>query len=76
MNHAKLEKSVRLQELLAFLRMRGKYGATTKEILVHCEHVAAVSAAVAELRANGIGVECDAERSTASGATVYRYKVA
>ena len=76
MNHAKLEKSVRLRELLAYLRLRGAAGATTKEILVNCEHVAAVSAAVSELRANGISVDCDVERTTASGATVYRYKVA
>lgn len=73
MHHAHLEKSGRLQQLLAFLRSRGELGATTAEILENCNRVKAVTAAISELRSNGFGVRCRAQGVTTDGGRVYRY---
>lgn len=59
-HYATLANSARLQRLLAFLKERGAQGATTLEI-VHGAQVCAVNSAAAELRRNGIDVECHAE---------------
>ena len=52
---ARLETSERLQRVLALLEQGGRY--TTREIVMMA-HVMAASTAVAELRANGIDVQC------------------
>ena len=54
MHSAKLKTSKRLQRTLAVLR-RGK--ATTRQI-IRKAHVCAVSSIIAELRANGIRIDC------------------
>lgn len=54
---AKLDRSERLQGLLAYLRLCGERGATTRDIVLNA-HVMAVSTAVSELRANGHPVFC------------------
>lgn len=70
MHAAKLADSPRLQRVLAFLRQRGKTGATTFEI-INGANVVAVNSAVAELRVNGHEVNCSQERS--GDARIYRY---
>lgn len=54
MHSAKLKTSKRLQRTLKVLR-QGK--ATTRQI-IRKAHVCAVSSVIAELRANGIRIEC------------------
>ena len=54
MHSAKLETSQRLQRTLAVLK-QGK--ATTRQI-IRKAHVCAVNSIIAELRANGIRIEC------------------
>jgi hypothetical protein len=72
MHFAKLDKSARLRRVLIFLRLRGKQGATTFEIITQAR-VAAVSPAISELRANGFGIDCHQERD--GDAKVFRYKL-
>ena len=54
MNCAKLSRSPRLQQVHELLRQGPQ---TTRDILVACPLCAAVSAAIAELRANGAEIE-------------------
>lgn len=70
MHAAKLSDSPRLQRVLAFLRERGKRGATTFEI-INVANVVAVNSAISELRVNGHGVLCAQERG--GDARIYRY---
>jgi len=55
MNHANIEKSDRLQRVLALLK-RGREQ-STMEIIMQA-NVMAVSAVVSELRANGYDISC------------------
>ena len=52
----RIESSPRLQRVLAVLERGGKW--TTRQIVEHAQ-VMAVSACVAELRANGVNVQCE-----------------
>lgn len=72
MHAAKLEKSPRLQGILAFLRERGARGATGWEILEKFQ-VMNPGTEVSALRQNGIQVDCKQERVTETGRKVYRY---
>lgn len=54
-HYAKLSSSKRLQRLLRLLSTGGEY--TTLEITI-LTGVSAVSAAITELRRNGVGVKC------------------
>ena len=74
MNAAKLEKSSRLQAVLAFLRDRGERGATTAELQAATGSMA-IHSDVAEVRANGVEVSC-AYDGTSNGRRVYRYRLA
>jgi hypothetical protein len=58
MNAARVEKSDRLSRVLGLLRRRGEHGATSMEI-VQLARTVAVSACVAELRANGYRIHCE-----------------
>lgn len=56
MHYARLERSPRLQRLLAVLRQGGWY--STRELVKQAE-VMAINSAADELRANGFDVECE-----------------
>lgn len=56
MNFAKLEKSPRLQRVLALLQDGGKH--TTRDIVINAD-VMAVPACVAELREQGYRIDCN-----------------
>jgi len=72
MHVAKLEKSRRLQAILALLRERGPRGATTKEI---SDASGALNPAteVSALRHNGVSISCEYQETTETGSKVYRY---
>lgn len=72
MHVAKLENSKRLQAILSLLRERGEAGATTREI---SEFSGALNPAteVSALRHNGVGVACEYQGRTDTGAKVYKY---
>ena len=72
MHAAKLSRSPRLQRTLDVLRAHPG-GCTTLELVLLTGSCAAHSD-VAEIRANGIPVSCQYER-TANGRRVYRYRV-
>ena len=77
MHFARIEKSKRLQRLLAFLREKGDAGCTTMEI-IQGARVVGVNGAAKELRMNGYTVECGMERSALSEdgvSSVYRYRL-
>lgn len=74
MHAAKVEKSPRLQRILAFLRQRGERGATTLEIAIECT-VVNTATYVSELRQNGFTIERTHERTTPGGAAVHRYRL-
>lgn len=57
MHAAKIDESPRLQKVRDFLRRNGS--ATTLEIIQGC-NVCAVNSIIAELRANGFSVSCNA----------------
>jgi len=67
MHAAKIEDSPRLQKVRDFLRRQGS--ATTREISQACD-VYAVNSIIAELRANGFTVNCQAVKGQRG---VYRY---
>ena len=67
MHAAKIDDSPRLQKVRDFLRRTG--GATTLEIVQGCQ-VCAVNSIIAELRANGLVVDCNAVKGQRG---VYRY---
>lgn len=64
--------SPRIAKLLAFLKERGKQGATSIEISDVCCTPRSASD-VSELRANGIGVTCRHESTSEAGRRIYRY---
>lgn len=70
----RVETSKRLNRVRDFLAKRGSTGATTRDIVMECQ-VMAVSAVVAELRQNGIEVQCEHERRSEGGAQIYRYRL-
>lgn len=74
MHAAKIDKSDRLMRVLEFLHQRGKAGASTREIIREA-NVCAVNSIVAEIRANGIIVDCECEGTTEAGGRIYRYRV-
>ena len=74
MNAAKLERSPKMQAMLAFLRDRGAHGATSIE-LAQRFNLVAVATEVSALRHNGIAVDCEYEGETETGRRVYRYRV-
>ena len=74
MNHADLSKSQRLQTVARLLRDFPD-GLTTFGLASACGSVA-IHSDVAELRANGLAVECQYEGQTAEGRRVYRYVLA
>lgn len=55
MNHAALDRSERLQRVLAVLA-DGEWKGT--RLVMEMAHVCAVSAVISEIRANGIAIEC------------------
>jgi len=55
MRHARIEKSPRLQRVRDYLAKDGLWH-TTRDIM-YSAHICAVSAAVSELRANGLTIE-------------------
>ena len=67
--------SPRIAQLLAFLKERGKQGATSIEISDVCCTPRSTSD-VSELRANGIGVTCRHESTSEAGRRIYRYVLA
>ncbi len=72
---ARLDRSPRLQLLLALLIERGQRGATTREIVVALlGKVVAVNSCIDELRENGFFIPCESERETDQGGHVYRYR--
>lgn len=72
MHAAKVEKSRRLQRVLELLRSRGPRGATTREIRDVAD-VCAVNSIIAELRANGLHVDCEFVERHSNGSAIYRY---
>jgi len=69
MHAANIEDSPRLQKVRDFLRRKG--AATTLEIIQGCQ-VCAVNSIIAELRANGFTVECNAVKGQRG---VYSYSL-
>jgi len=69
-HYAKLEKSPRLQRLLAFLQTGGEH--STRDIILNTG-VVAVSSAAAELRAQGFDVGCKYQGETEDGSRVFVY---
>lgn len=74
MHAARLDKSGRLQRVLAALLAAGPAGITTRDLSRQAE-VYAAGTYVSELRANGVRVACECERMTEGGARVYRYRL-
>ncbi|MYH70800.1 MAG: hypothetical protein F4147_12270 [Gammaproteobacteria bacterium] len=70
MHAANLQTSARLQRLCSYLADGAWH--TTRDIVFDA-HVMAVNAAVSELRANGLDVECRARNT--GGRTVYEYRL-
>ena len=68
MNAARLDKSKRLQRVFLLLQDRAWH--TTRDIIENA-YVCAVNSCIAELRANGLGVDCERR-----GVGVYRYRLA
>jgi len=66
---ATIASSPRLQRVLAFLKKVGQLGATTRDIVTGAD-VCAVNSCIAELRANGIPIDCDME-----GKGRFRYRL-
>ncbi|MDQ2999859.1 MAG: hypothetical protein M3Y08_01160 [Fibrobacterota bacterium] len=73
-HYANLAKSPRLQRLLAYLRVCGSQGATTREIIDGAD-ICAVNSAVCELKKQGFAIVCQMEGRTVSGSSVFRYKL-
>jgi hypothetical protein len=71
---AKLEASPRLQRVLNFLRLRGKKGATTHEI-IEGAHVCAVNSIVDELRENGVLIAGEWVRTHPGGVRAFLYRI-
>lgn len=69
---AKLEKSPRLQRLLAFLQTGGEF--STRDIILNTGLVA-INSAVAELRMNGISISCRVLKDREDGARVWAYRL-
>jgi len=69
-HYAKLDKSPRLQRLLAFLQKGGEH--STRDIIINTG-VVAVSSAASELRENGYNVGCRYDGMTEDGNRVYVY---
>ena len=72
MNAAKLENSGRLQAVKSVLN-DGKWH-TTLDLMKHT-HGCAIHSDIAELRANGVGVECQYYGTNDQGWRVYRYRL-
>lgn len=72
MHYAKLSESKRLQRVLALLSDYRPH--TTREI-IESANVCAVNSIKAELKANGIPVDCRFVRRTNEGASVYEYQL-
>lgn len=69
LHYANADRSARLQRVLNVLRIAGRDGMTTAEI-IHEAHVCAVNSAVAELRANEYEISCECESRG-----VFRYRL-
>ena len=73
MNHAHLATSPRLQRALAVLRARrGRW--TTTRTLLRAANICAVNSVIAELRENGIAVECEQRVEGGRRRWAYRLK--
>lgn len=73
MNHyAKLESSPRLQRLYSFLTGRGSVGATSMEIVQHC-NIMNPGCSISELKRNGIIIDCRPEGATEDKRRKFRY---
>jgi len=70
MHYARLDHSPRLQRFLKLLQ-DGKRHSTMD--VISCARICAVNSAAAELRANGIDVECNFRGLTDTGERVYEY---
>lgn len=71
---ARLEASPRLQRVLAFLKIRGPAGATTREIVEHAR-VCAVNSCVDELREGGFQISGEWDRTHQAGEKAFRYRL-
>jgi len=72
MKAARLTHSPRLQRVLLLLQRKGRYGATTMQIVQEAG-VMAVSACISELRAGGHRIACKFEGVTKDKSHIYRY---
>ena len=71
-HYGRIEKSRRLQRLLAYLRMRGKWGATSMNLSSEL-HRCSIATDISELRRNGYQVNCEYLRTTSNGSRVHLY---
>ena len=69
---ARLSASPRLQRFRDYLLKKGNDGATGLELVAETQTLNPHTSA-AELRANGIRVECDYQKTQDNGAKIYRY---
>lgn len=74
LHYAKLSTSPRLQSVLEYLDQCGTMGATTRSIIQHCE-VCAVSSIIAELRANGLQIQCEDLGLNMNRQRVFKYQL-
>ena len=76
MRHARLDRSERLQRVLAVLiewrRLGAARGWITTRGIVRLAHVCAVNSCIAELRANGARIECEQRRERGVRRFYYR----
>jgi helix-turn-helix protein len=72
MHAARVEKSPRLQRVVAALRAAGPGGITSRDLARQAD-VVAPATYVSELRRNGFTFSVTRERVTSTGARVFRY---
>ena len=74
MNFSHIENSKPLQRMLAYLRQKGTAGATTLELVAECQIMNPATMA-SHLRFNGFQIDCSYERTSESGARIYKYRL-
>ena len=74
MHAARIERSKRLQDVLALLSRGGRY--STRDIIDKTGYCA-INSIVSELRANGYDIDCSSETGTINGRSqvVYYYRL-
>ena len=71
-HHATLHKSERLKRIYNLLKDGREY--TSREIIKQA-NIVTLSASIDELRKNGLVIICRYDRTTPSGAKVYKYRM-